>query len=131
MASFVRAAMSPVPIRSSACFRHAFLAKRARLLTSNLPIISNLLLLIDVFELCLKLRLVVLSYPSSTPGALKVETATIRLRIKDIVIVLEKNKAATGASIFGVLWYLISSCLAHLQTSCLLSICCVLPYLHR
>lgn len=75
----------------------------------------NLLLLTDVFELCPKSLLVMLSYPSATPGALKVKTTAIRLWIEDIVIVLQENKVAAGAFIFGVLWYLISSCLAHFQ----------------
>lgn len=82
---------------------------------SFLHVISNLLLLTDVFELCPKSLLVMLSYPSATPGALKVKTTAIRLWIEDIVIVLQENKVAAGAFIFGVLWYLISSCLAHFQ----------------
>lgn len=82
---------------------------------SFLHVISNLLLLTDVFELCPKSLLVMLSYPSATPGALKVKTTAIRLWIEDIVIVLQENKVAAGAFIFGVLWYLISSCVAHFQ----------------
>ena len=66
-------------------------------------------------NLCPKSLLVMLELSECHTRRTESKTTAIRLWIEDIVIVLQENKAAAGAFIFGVLWYLISSCVAHFQ----------------